>query len=203
MPEDYEKVGSLVKRGILLFSGLSPIPAASLISAVAAALISKALMVYRQRLTEALSEELSLTHISYAEPDDDDLLAFYSRNPAYPELALSFQNEIQNEDYATLRRHHPYLYAALILKREIPELLFHQEIKKGEFRKLAEEYETLSHGFATIQGTVELKNQINRFAGELLQVIDGVYDAVKDEMKTKDNQLAFDLIDYVREVAGL
>jgi len=203
MPEDYEKVGSLVKRGILLFSGLSPIPAASLISAVAAALISKALMVYRQRLTEALSEELSLTHISYAEPDDDDLLAFYSRNPAYPELALSFQNEIQNEDYATLRRHHPYLYAALILKREIPELLFHQEIKKGEFRKLAEEYETLSHGFAKIQGTVELKNQINRFAGELLQVIDGVYDAVKDEMKTKDNQLGFDLIDYVREVAGL
>lgn len=202
MAEQYGKVGDLVRRGILLLSGLTPIPAASVIAAVAAALVSKALDVHHQRVTQALSEELSLTHISYAEPDDTDLLHFYSRNPLYPEMAVVFQKEIQEEDYAFLRRYYLYLYAALILQRDIPVLLFHQEIVGKQYRKVAEEYEALSRGFIKIQGTVELKNQVNRFAAEFLEVLNAAYEAARDELKTNDNRLQFDIIDYIREVAS-
>lgn len=202
MAERYGKVGDLVRRGILLFSGITPIPAASVIAAVAAALISKTLDVHHQRVTDALSEELSLTHISYAEPDDRDLLHFYTGNPLHPDLGTEFQKEIQNQDYAFLRKYYLYLYTAFILHREIPRLLFHHEIEDRQYRKVAEEYEALSRGFAGIQGTVELKNQVNHFAMEFLEVLNAVYEAARDELKTKDNRLQFDLIDYIREVVS-
>lgn len=201
MPERYEQVGALVRRGVLLFSGLVPIPAATLIAAVGAAIVSRMMELHSARVTAVLSEELSLTHISYAEPDDSDLVRFYSSNPIFPELASEFQAEIGNNNVADLRNHYPYLYAALILKREIPALVFHQEILKKEYRKLAREYETLSRGFRRIDGTVELKTRVNQFATDLLQVIDAVYRAVEDEMKTKENQLSFEIIDYIRDVA--
>jgi len=203
MPARHEKIGELVQRGVLLFSSIIPIPASGLIAAVGAAVISKILEIHERRVTEILSSELSLAHVPYLEPKDGALLEFYRNNPIYPELARAFATEIKTEDLRQLRRLYPFLYNALILKRKIPNLLFHEEIEQKRYRELAEKYEQLSQGYRGIEGKAELEKKINRFAGELLEVILEVYDAAKGQLKTKDNRFAFDLIDYIREAASV
>ena len=203
MPARHEKIGELVQRGVLLFSSIIPIPASALIGAVGAAVISKILEIHERRVTEIVSSELSLAHVPYLEPKDGALLEFYRNNPIYPELARAFATEIKTEDLRQLRRLYPFLYNALILKRKIPNLLFHEEIEQKRYRELAEKYEQLSQGYRGIEGKAELEKKINRFAGELLEVILEVYDAAKGQLKTKDNRFAFDLIDYIREAASV
>src|SRR5436305_1047412 len=107
----FENIGVLVRQGILLFAHVAPIPAPSLVAAIGAAAITKILEVREERISEALSLELSLSHISYLEPDDAELINFYSDNPIYAGLAQDFAPELQRNDNAALRRWYPYLYA--------------------------------------------------------------------------------------------
>ncbi len=192
-----------MQRGVLLFSSIIPIPASALIGAVGAAVISKILEIRKRRVIEILSSELGLAHVPYLEPKDESLLDFYRKNPLYPELAHAFATEIGAEDLRPLRRLYPFLYNALILKRKIPNLLFHEEIEQKRYRELAEKYEQLSLGYRGIEGNAELERKINRFAGELLELILEVYDAAKGQFKTKGNRFAFDLIDFIREAAAI
>ncbi len=192
-----------MQRGVLLFASVVPIPASALIAAVGAAVISKILEIRERRVTEILSSELGLAHVSYVEPKDDALLDFYRNNPIHPELSHEFAAETNAGDLQMLRKFYPFLYNALVLRREIPNLLFHEEIEQNRFRDLAEKYEQLSHGYRGIEGNAELEGQINRFAGELLEVILEIYDAAKGQFKTKENQFAFDLIDTIREAASV
>ncbi len=201
MPARYEKIGALVQRGVLLFSGIVPIPAPALIGAVGAAVISKILEIRERRVTEILSSELALAHVAYLEPKDEALLDFYRKNPVYPNLAHAFATEISAQDLSELRRLYPFLYNVLILKRKIPNLLFHEEIEQKRYRELAEKYEELSRGYRGMEGNAELGRKINHFAGQLLEVILEAYDAAKGQLKTKDNRFAFDLIDFIREAA--
>jgi hypothetical protein len=197
----HEKIGSIVQRGILLFSQVVPIPSASLIAAIAAAIFSKSLELKEKHVSEVLSYELQLQHVAYIEPDDEELLRFFEKNPLFPGLSSEFETEIESGDIGRLRAWYPYLYAVLILKRQIPTILFHDALQKGNYRKLAEEYERLSAGFKAIEGDVELHRKMNQFALELLEVLNEVYEAVKAETENERNQLAFEIIDYIREVA--
>ncbi|HET6268136.1 MAG TPA: hypothetical protein VFG11_10500 [Acidobacteriota bacterium] len=201
MPARFEQIGSLVRKGVLLFSGLIPIPAASLVAALGAAVVSKTLEIHDRRISEALSQELSLAHVAYVEPDDAELLRFYSHNPLYPNLASQFKDEIERNDLITLRRAYKWLYSALILKREIPALLFHQDIESGNYRKLAAEYEELAQGFDRIQGMVKIAEPIDHFGADLWEVVNAAYEAAREELKDKDSSFAFDVVDYIREVA--
>lgn len=203
MPARYEKIGALVQRGVLLFSGIVPIPAPALIGAVGAAVISKILEIRERRITEILSSELGLAHVAYLEPKNEALLDFYRINPVYPDLAHAFATEINSADFSQLRRLYPFLYNALILKRKIPAVLFHEEIEQKRYRELTEKYEQLSRGYRGIEGNAELERKINHFAGQLLEVILEAYDAAKGQIKTKDNRFAFDLIDFIREAAAV
>lgn len=201
MPAGKEKIGDLIQRGVLLFSQFVAFPASALVAAVGAAVVSKLVEIHHRRVTEVLSEQIGLKHISYLEPDPNTLLKFYKANQLYPGLSEQFEPELHNNDLDNLRRWYPYLYGALILKRQVPALLFHKEIEDGKYRELAENYEVLSHGYEVIQGDPEKQNQVNHFASELWEVIQEIYDAAKDELKGKENAFAFDLIDYIREVA--
>ncbi len=197
-----KNVGEVVRQGLLLFSQGIPIPAVNLVAAIAAAVVSKSLDVHQKRVSEALSQELALQHISYLEPDDSDLMSFYSKNPIYPGLAKEFAKEIKAKDWKQLRKLYPYLYSALILKREIPELLFHDEMEKGEFKKMAVQYEQLGKGFAAIEGKPQLRRKVNRFAGQLLEVLEEAYGALKKEWPRKKSTRALEIIDLVREIAA-
>jgi hypothetical protein len=201
MPARNERIGELIQRGILLFSQFVAFPASALVAAVSAAVISKLVEIHHRRVTEVLSEQIGLKHISYLEPDPDTLLKFYRANPFYPGLADQFNPELESHDVQNLRRWYPYLYSALILKRQVPALLFHKEIEDGKYRELAENYEVLSHGYEVIQGDPDKQGQVNHFAEELWEVVQEIYEAAKDELKGKENAFAFDLIDYIREVA--
>jgi hypothetical protein len=195
-------IGEVIKQGLLLFSKGFPIPAVGIVSSIAAAVISKSIEVHKKRVSDALAQELSLQHVSYVQPDDSELLNFYKKNPIYPSLAKEFDKEIKAKDWKQLLKFYPYLYSALILKREIPEMLFHQEIEDGEFRKLAMDYEQLSRGYAVIQGKPELKRKVNRFAGQLLQVLEAAYDSAKDKLPGKKTSTVFEVIDLIREIAA-
>lgn len=197
----YEKIGPIVQQGILLFSQVMPFPAAPLIAAIAAAILSKGFELKEKRVSEVLSYELRLQHVAYIEPDDAELLRFFKNNPLFPELAGQFATEIENGDIGRLRAWYPYLYSVLILKRQIPAILFHEALEQRNYRTVAEEYEQLSVGFKTIEGEVDLHLRINRFAAELLEVLNEVYEAVKEETENERNRLAFEIIDYIREVA--
>lgn len=203
MATQSEKIGSVVQKGILLLSKYLPLPAPAIVAAVSAAAITKILDLREAKITEILSIELNLSHISYVNPDNSELLAFYSRNPIFPELASEFQKEIQSKDFRTLRRFYPLLYGALILKRQVPTLLFHQEIESKQYRNLAMKYEELSKGFSQIDGHADAQNSIDELARDFIEVLSEMFIAAKKELKGKDNQLIFDVIDYVREVAGL
>src|SRR5262249_33336210 len=152
MPAGKERIGGLVQRGVLLFSQFVAFPASALVAAVGAAVIGKVVEIHHRRVTEVLSEEIGLKHISYLEPDPDTLLKFYKANQVYPGLSDQFEPELSNHDLENLRRWYPYLYGALFLKRQVPALLFHKEIEDGKYRELAENYEVLSRGYEVIQG---------------------------------------------------
>lgn len=196
-----KNIGEVVRQGLLLFSQGVPIPAVNLVAAIAAAVVSKSLDVHQKRVSQALSEELALQHISYLEPDNTDLMNFYKKNPLYPGLAIEFAKEIKAKDWKQLRKFYPYLYSALILKREIPELLFHDEMEKGELKKVAIQYEKLGKGYAVIEGKPELRRKVNRFAGQLLEVLEEAYGAAKKEWPRKKSTRALEIIDLVREIA--
>jgi hypothetical protein len=201
MPEK-EKIGELVRRGVLLFAQAVPFPSSTLVAAIGAAVVSKIVDLRRKRISEILSSELTLNHISYVEPHKKALLDFYGRNPLYPELAGEFAPEIKAQDIGRLRAVYPYLYSALVLKRKVPVIFFHQEMEHKKYREMAEKYERIAEGFEGIQGDAKLRDQINHFGGELLQVINEAYEAAKGELKTKDREFAFDIIDYIREVVS-
>ena len=98
--------------------------------------------------------------------------------------------------------YYPFLYSALVLKREVPLLLFHREIEEKKFRTLAENYQSLSHGYLALEGNVEAHGQINHFASQLLEILMEVYEASKEELKNKENRFAFDWIDYIRDISS-
>jgi hypothetical protein len=200
MPSRNERIGAIVQQGILTFSRFVPIPAATLVSAIAAAVITKILDQHEQRVSEVLSTELSASHISYVNPDDSELLAFYEKNFLYPELKSEFQPEIESGNITRLRELYPYIYSALILQRQVPALLFNQEIKEKKYRELALLYEELSRGYTAIEGNAELQTNINRFAGELLVVLDAAYEAFRKEKKNNKDEAIYEIIDLVREI---
>jgi hypothetical protein len=197
-----DRVASLIKRGVLLFSEIVPFPASYLVAAIGAATISKIIEIHHRRVSEILSSELTLRHIPYVEPSDSALVAFYKNNPIYPALATQFEKEIRANNTSALRRWYPFLYNALVLKRQVPALLFHRELQQHHYRDLAELYSNLSFGYEGIEGDTKIEGEINHFASELLEVIGAVYDSAHDELRNKENHLAFDLIDYIREVSA-
>jgi hypothetical protein len=200
MPSRNERIGTVVQQGILTFSRFVPIPAATLVSAIAAAVIVKILDQHEQRVSEVLSTELSASHISYVNPDDSELLSFYEKNFLYPELKSEFQPEIESGNITRLRELYPYIYSALILQRQVPALLFNQEIKQKKYRELALLYEELSRGYSAIEANAELQTNINRFAGELLIVLDAAYEAFRKEKKNNKHEAIYEIIDLVREI---
>jgi hypothetical protein len=195
-------IGEVVRQRLLLFSKGIPIPAVNLVSAIAAAVLSKTLEVHQKRVSEALSQEIRLQHISYVQPDNKELLNFYNKNPIIPELAKEFEKEIKQKGWKSLRKYYPYLYSALVLKLEIPTLLFHQEIEQGEFRKMAIQYEQLARGYAAIEGKPALHRKINRFARQLLEVILEAYDTARKELPRNKNAIAYEILDLIREIAS-
>ena len=206
----FENIGAIIRQGVVLFARVVPIPAPALVGAIGAAAITKILEAREDRISEALSSELTLPHLSYLEPDDAELTQFYAANSIYPALAREFEQELKAEarpaeprpGLESLRRWYPYLYSALILKRQIPALLFHQQIEAQQYRLLAQKHEQLSHGFLEISGDSNLNASIDGYGSEVWSVINAVYEAARDELKTKTNQLAFDIIDYILEVAA-
>ena len=201
MPSRNERIGSVVQQGILIFSRLLPFPASTLVSAIAAAVVTKILDQHEQRVSEVLSTELSASHISYVNPDDAEMLAFFEKNFLYPELRSEFEPELNSGNITRLRELYPYIYSALILERQVPALLFHEEIKQKKYRELALLYEELSRGYTAIEGNAELETKINRFAGELLVVLDAAYEAFRKEKKVDKNEIVYEIIDLVREIA--
>lgn len=198
-----QRIGDLVRRGILLFSGVAAIPAPALVAAVSAAAITKLLDIHQRRVTEILSAELTLPHISRVQPDDEQVALFFARNPVYPQLEQQFDEEIRAKNIRRLRDLYPLVHNALILQKQVPALLYHAEIEGKQYRKMALQYEQLVHGYKGIEGNPEIERVANHFAGELLEVLQDIYGAVKDELKDKKNRFAFDTIDYIIEVASL
>jgi len=203
MPDKIDRIGEVVRHGVLLLARVAPIPSPALVSAIGAAVISKIIDLHQRRVSEILSIELSLGHVSAIEPDSEALLAFFAENPIYPELAAQFHNEIRAGDFDYLRSFYPYIYGILILKRRLPALLFHAELEQKQYRKAAEKYAVLSKGYDSIQGDSEVENLINHVGSDLFEVINEAYEAVKDELRNKENQFVFEVIDYIREVATL
>jgi hypothetical protein len=201
MPSRNERIGAIVQQGILTFSRYVPFSASTLVSAIAAAVITKILDQHEERVSEVLSIELSPSHIPYVNPDDAELLAFYEKNFLFPELASEFEPELNTGNISKLRQVYPYLYSALILERQLPTVLFHKEIKEKKYRELAQQYEELSQGFTYIEGNEEVESNINHFAGELLVVLDAAYEAFRKENKNNQYEAIYDLIDVIREIA--
>ena len=202
MPVAAEKIGEVVRQGLLLFSKGIPIPAVSLVSAIAAAVITKSIEVHRKRVSDALSFQLELQHISYVQPDRIKLLAFFKKNPIYPELAAEFDKEIKTKNWKELNRLYPYLYSALVLENQIPLLLFHKELENGEFRKMALAYEKLAKGFTELNEKPQVRTKVNRFGAQLLEVLSEAYGAARKEMPRKNETIALEVIDLIRELAS-
>jgi hypothetical protein len=201
MPSTNERIGAIVQQGIVIFSRYVPFSASTLVSAIAAAVITKILDQHEKRVSEVLSVELSPSHIPYVNPDNAELLAFYEKNFLFPELASEFEQELYTGNISKLRQLYPYLYSALVLERQLPTVLFHKEIKEKKYRDLAQQYEELSQGFTSVEANAELESNINHFAGELLVVLDAVYEAFRKENKNNQLEAIYDLIDLVRELA--
>jgi hypothetical protein len=196
-----QRIGELVRRGVLLFAGSVPVPGSTFIAAIAAAALSKTMDLRDSRVSEVLGRQLELPHVPYVEPDDEQLLAFYRSNPLHPRLAGSFREEIASRDCRTLREFYPWLYGALVLKRDLPAILFHSELEAGEYRQLAVKYRDLAAGYEGILGKANVDEEVDRFAGDLLQVLNEIYAAGRAELLNKQNREAFDLIDFIKEVA--
>lgn len=203
MPDRNEEIGELVRRGATLFSEILPFPVPNIIGAVSAAIITGIMDLKDQRTEEILSLELGFSHISYVEPDLHQMLQFYRENPLYPGLATDFQSELASGEMDLLRSWHPYLYGALILKRRVPQLLFHREIEERNFRALAEQYELVSRGYHSIQSHPNLRLETDRFSLELRPLIEGVYEAAKSEIQDKENRFVFEWIDWIRDLSSL
>src|SRR5439155_23667361 len=118
------RLARLIQQGVLLLSEMLPFPASALVSAVSAAAISKLGELHRERVGEILNMQLLPEHISFVEPSDAELFEFYSNNRLFPKLAVEFETEIGNRDSARLRHIYPYLYNCLVLKKQVPTLLF-------------------------------------------------------------------------------
>lgn len=202
MASGNEKIGELVRRGILLFSSVISFPASALVAAVSAAVITKILGIHQRRVTEILSIELTLPHISRVEPDDEQVALFFARNPAYPEFEQQFDPEIRKKDLRRLRELYPLVHNALILKKQIPALLYHVEIENKWYRSMALKYEALVHGYSGVAGNPAVGEKIDHFAGDLFEVLAEIYKASEDEFKTKKNKFAFDMIDSILELAN-
>jgi hypothetical protein len=194
-------IAEIIQKGVLLFSEIVPFPASSLVAAVSAAAIAKMVGLHKEHVSEILSTELFPEHFSYVEPDEEALFRFYRDNQLFPDLATEFTEEIAAHDSQKLRRIYPFLYNALILKKQVPTLLFHKQIEQRQYRSLAANYEALAHGYAEIKGDVKIERQINHFATDLLKVLNDIYAASEDELRTPGNHLIFDVIDYIREFA--
>jgi len=195
------KLARLIQQGILIFSEVVPFPASTLVAAVSAAAISKMVELHQEHVAEILNMQLLPDHISFVEPTNSELMAFYGNNALFPKLASEFEAEIKSHDFGKLRHMYPYLYNSLVLKKQVPLLLFHEQIEKGQFRNLAATYEALSRGYAEIQGNVKVQEGMNRFGADLLAVLNEVYGASEKELKKSGNKLIFEIIDYIREVA--
>ncbi len=202
MPSRNERIGSLLQQGVLLFSRIIPFPASTLVAAIGAAVLTKILEQHENRVSEVLSIDLSAGHIPYVNPNDEELLAFYENNFLFPELKTEFDSEINSKNMERLRQLFPFLYLALVLQRQLPSLLFHQEIEQKQYRDLAIQYEQLSRGYTTIEGSTEIKSNINHFASELLEVLTAAYEAIKKEKKGKENEIIFDLMDSILEIVN-
>jgi hypothetical protein len=87
----------------------------------------------------------------------------------------------------------------LILKNEIPTLLFREEIENEEFRQMALDFEKLSKGYSVINAKPAYRNKVNRFAGQLLEVLNEAYAAGRKEFK-KDH-IALEVLDLISEIA--
>ena len=196
-----QKIGDLVRKGILLFSGAA-LPAPALVAAVSAAVITKVLDIHQRRVSEILSTELTLPHVSRVEPDDEQVALFFARNPVFPELEQEFDPEIRGKNIRRLRELYPLLYNALILQKQIPALLYHSEIESKQYRKMAFQYEELVHGYKSIQASADAGSRISHFAADLYEVLSGAYAAARDELKDKKNRFAFDTIVYILEIAA-
>jgi len=168
-------------------------------------------MEEQSRHLKTLTEPLSLFRGSmlFSDQVTKAMASSLERHNAARELAVSFStaasalrmsDEISKQDERRLRSLYPFLYGALVLKREIPNLLFHREIQQKQFRKMAENYEQLSRGFHGLEGDAALYDKINHFGGELLEVLNEVYEETKKEITTEKRKFAFDVIDYIREV---
>ena len=172
-------------------------------AAISAATITKLLDIHQRRVTEILSSELSLYHISTVEPDDEQVTLFFARNPVYPELEQEFDEEIRAKNIRRLRELYPLVHNALILKKQVPGLLYHAEIESGQYRKMALQYEQLVHGYKSVEGNAQIERMTGRFAQDLFEVLSEIYSAAKGELKNKKNKFAFDTIDYILEVGSL
>jgi hypothetical protein len=201
MPSSNERIGAIIQQGITIFSRFVPFTASTLVSAIAAAVLTKILDQHEKRVSEVLSIELSASHVPYLNPDDTELLAFYEKNFLFPELRAQFEAELSSEDLPRLRQLYPYLYAALILKRQLPQVLFHREIEQKKFRDLALAYEELSRGYTAIEADGEFESNVNHFAGELLVVLDAAYEEFRKANKNPKHETIYDIIDLVREIA--
>jgi hypothetical protein len=195
------RLAHLIQQGVLLFSQVVPFPASTLVAAVSAAAISKMVELHKEHVAEILNMQLLPDHIAFVEPSDSELLDFFRTNRLFPKLAMEFEAEIENRDMARLRHIYPYLYNCLILKKQVPLLLFHEQIEKAQYRNLAATYEALSRGYAEIHGDVRVQDEMNQFGADLLAVLSEIYGASEKELRSPDNKLIFEIIDYIREVA--
>ena len=202
MPSREERIGSLLHQGIIFFARIIPFPASSLVAAIGAAVLTKILQQHQAHVSEVLSIDLSAGHIPYVNPDDEELLNFYQDNFLFPELKTEFELEINSKDLTRLRSWYPFLYSALVLQRQLPMLLFHKQIQQKKYRALAIQYEQLSRGYSIIEANAAIKSNINHFGQKLFEVLIAAYPEIKKELKDKENQIIFDLMDSILEIVN-
>jgi hypothetical protein len=202
MPSREERIGSLLHQGIIFFARIIPFPASSLIAAIGAAVLTKILQQHENHVSEVLSIDLSAGHIPYVNPDDEELMNFYQDNFLFPELKTEFELEINSKDLNRLRGWYPFLYSALVLQRQLPTLLFHKQIQQKKYRALAIQYEQLSRGYSIIEANAAIKSNINHFGQKLFEVLIAAYPEIKSELKDKENQVIFDLMDSILELVN-
>jgi hypothetical protein len=203
MPSGHEQIGEVVRKGILLFGSAFPLPAPTLVAAVSAAVITKLLDQHARRVSEVLSLELTLPHVSRIEPGNEQLALFFARNPLFPELEQEFGEEIRTKNVRRLRELYPVVHSALVLQRQVPVLLYGAELESRAYRSMALQYERLLRGYGQVQKNSELRKQSGRFATELWEVLEEIYGAIRAETKSKKNQFAFEVMDYILEVSRL
>jgi hypothetical protein len=202
MPSREERIGSLLHQGILFFARIIPFPASSLVAAIGAAVLTKILQQHQSHVSEVLSIDLSPAHIPYVNPDDEELLTFYQDNFLFPELKTEFELEINSKDLNRLRVWYPFLYSALVLQRQLPTLLFHKQIQQKKFRALAIQYEQLSRGYSGIEANAAIKTNINHFGQKLFEILVAAYPEIKSEIKDKENEYIFEIMDSILEIVN-